>query len=165
MLDWKVLGKHTLPVGIQDAWTDQLRMFAEKSKDGERFLRLLDQADIAYKFDTIRELHVFLVKFSPEMDMKELEYFRDQIEVMRKKARVVMVSLEGEKQNSTVVISADQEWNEYKVRNEERIKEHTDSINFSSRSTLALASPLCWYVTHCFSFLTAFPESMISPAL
>ena len=126
MLDWKVLGKHTLPVGIQDAWTDQLRMFAEKSKDGERFLRLLDQADIAYKFDTIRELHVFLVKFSPEMDMKELEYFRDQIEVMRKKARVVMVSLEGEKQKSTVVISADREWNEYQVRNEERIKEHIE---------------------------------------
>jgi hypothetical protein len=133
MLDWKVLGKHTLPVGIQDAWTDQLRSLAGKREDGERFLQMMDRADIAYKFDTIRELHVFLVKFAPETDMKDLEYFRDQIEVMRKSARVVMVSVDGTKQMSTVVISADQERNEYQMRNEERnqgqIEEQKAAVN------------------------------------
>jgi hypothetical protein len=126
MLDWKVLGKHTLPVGIQDAWTDQLRSLAGKREDGERFLQMMDRADIAYKFDTIRELHVFLVKFAPETDMKDLEYFRDQIEVMRKSARLVMISVDGKKQMCTVVISADQERNEYQIRNEERNLEHIE---------------------------------------
>lgn len=129
-----MLGKKTLPVGIQDTWTDQLRMFAGKRKDGKRFMEMLDRADIAYKFDTIRELHVFLVKFSPETDMKDLEYFRDQIEIMRKSARVVMVSLEGEKQNSTVVISADREWNEYQARNEERINEHIEEEKAAAKA-------------------------------
>lgn len=137
-----MLGKHTLPVGIQDAWTDQLRMFAGKRKDGERFLKMLDKADIAYKFDTIRELHVFLVKFAPETDMKDLEYFRDQIEVMRKAERAVMISLEGEKQNSTVVISADQEWNEYRYRNDERVKEHLAEEKAAAKTKAKVKRPV-----------------------
>ena len=59
MLDWKVLGKKTLPVGIQDTWESRIKELAAKKEDGEKFLALFHKADITYKFDTIRELHIF----------------------------------------------------------------------------------------------------------
>ena len=120
MLDWKVLGKKTLPVGIQDAWIDQLRLLAGKKDDGQRFLEMMDIADIAYKFDTIRELHIFQVKFSADVEKEDLEYFAGYVEKLQKSARVVMVSLEGKKQKATVVLSSDQDINEYIQRQKER---------------------------------------------
>lgn len=121
MMDWKVLGKKTLPVGIQDTWEDQLIALAKKKGDGEKFLKLMQKASIAYRFDTIRELHVFNVELPPKTSMKDMEYMRDYIQSLRKAARAPMVSLEGKEQKSTVVISAEPQVNEY----EERQKEHT----------------------------------------
>ncbi|OPY31251.1 MAG: hypothetical protein A4E32_01701 [Methanomassiliicoccales archaeon PtaU1.Bin124] len=118
MLEWKVLGKKTLPVGIQDTWESQLEALAKKREDSAKFLKMMGKADIAYKFDTIRELHIFQVTLPSKTSMADLEYFRDYIQTLRKSARAVMVSLEGKEQKSTVVISADEDVNEYQVRRE-----------------------------------------------
>jgi len=126
MLEWKVLGKKTLPVGIQDTWEDQLVALAKKRKDSADFLKLMAKADIAYRFDTIRELHVFQVTFPSDTSMDELEYFRDYVQLLRKSARAVMVSLEGKEQKSTVVITADEHVNEYQRRQEHHEKNPMD---------------------------------------
>ena len=133
MLEWKILGKKTLPVGIQDAWESQLEAFAKKKDDGAKFLKLMAKADIAYKFDTIRELHIFQVTFPAKTSMADLEYFRDYIEKLRKSARVVMVSLEGKEQRSTVVISADEDINEYRLRRETHEKNPMDRSNLEKQ--------------------------------
>jgi hypothetical protein len=118
MLDWKVLGKQTLPVGIQVTWEDQLVALAKKKEDSAKFLEMMAKADIAYRFDTVRELHIFQVTLPRTTSMKDLEYFRDYVQMLRKSARAVMVSLEGKEQKSTVVIAADDYVNEYAVRRE-----------------------------------------------
>ena len=126
MLDWKVLGKKTLPVGIQDTWEDQLVALAKKREDGAKFLEMMKKGDIAYRFDTIRELHIFQVTFPSDTEMEDLEYFRDYIQTLRKAARAVMVSLEGKEQKSTVVISAEEQVNEYKLRQQTHEKNPMD---------------------------------------
>lgn len=126
MMEWKVLGKKTLPVGIQDTWEDQLVALAKKREDSAKFLKMMGKADIAYKFDTIRELHVFQVTFKSDTSMEDLEYFKDYIQTLRKAARAVMVSLEGKEQKSTVVISADENVNEYRLRQEQHDKNPMD---------------------------------------
>lgn len=123
MLDWKVLGKKTLPVGIQDTWESRIEELAGKKEDGKKFLTMFKKGDIAYKFDTIRELHIFEVKMPPKTSMKDLEYMKDYIVSLRKSARAPMVSLEGVEQKSTVVISGDDYVNEYALRQEAKKQE------------------------------------------
>jgi hypothetical protein len=116
MLDWKVLGKKTLPVGIQDAWESRIEELAGKKEDGKMFLAMFHKAEITYRFDTIRELHIFTLQMPPTTKMNELEAMRDYIQSLRRSARAPMVSLEGKEQRSTVVISADEDYNEYAYR-------------------------------------------------
>ncbi|QLH75172.1 MAG: hypothetical protein HPY73_06785 [Methanomassiliicoccales archaeon] len=122
MLDWKVLGKKTLPVGIQDTWESRIKELAAKKEDGEKFLALFHKADITYKFDTIRELHIFHLQMPPTTSMDELNYMKDYIQALRRAARSPMVSLEGKEQKSTVVISGDEIVNEYALRHPEYMK-------------------------------------------
>ncbi|MCE5297069.1 MAG: hypothetical protein LLG16_08215 [Euryarchaeota archaeon] len=119
-MDWKVLGKQTLPVGIQVNWESRIEELAGKKEDGKRFLAMFHEAEITYKFDTIRELHIFMVEMPPKTSMKDLEYMKEYIQSLRRSARSPMVSLEGKEQKSTVVISANEDVNEYALRHQEK---------------------------------------------
>lgn len=120
MLDWKVLGKQTLPVGIQVNWESRIEELAGKKEDGKRFLAMFHKADITYKFDTIREMHIFMLEMPSKTSMKDLEFMKDYIQSLRRSARSPMVSLEGKEQKSTVVISANEDVNEYALRHQEK---------------------------------------------
>jgi hypothetical protein len=116
MLEWKVLGKKTLPVAIQDNWEEQLRALSARKKDKERFLTMLDSADISYFFDTIHEIHTFLIKLLFETTDEDLVFFEDFIKKIRRSAKEPMVSLEGEEQDSVIIITADMERDDYQAR-------------------------------------------------
>jgi hypothetical protein len=116
MLEWKVLGKKTLPVAIQDNWEEQLRALSARKKDKERFLTMLDSADISYFFDTIHEIHTFFIKLLFETTDDDLVFFEDFIKKIRRSAKEPMVSLEGEEQDSVIIITADMERDDYQAR-------------------------------------------------
>lgn len=120
MLDWKVLGKKTLPVGIQDTWESRIEELAMKKEDGKKFLAMFRKAEITYKFDTIRELHIFTLQMPKKTSMESLNEMRDYIQSLRRSARAPMVSLEGKEQKSTIVLTADEIVNEYALRHEEQ---------------------------------------------
>jgi hypothetical protein len=116
MLEWKVLGKETLPVAIQDNWEERLRALSARKKDRERFLTMLDSADISYFFDTIHEIHTFFIKLLFETTDEDLAFFEDFIRKIRRSAKEPMVSLEGEEQDSVIIITADRERDDYQAR-------------------------------------------------
>jgi hypothetical protein len=120
MLEWKVLGMKTLPVAIQDNWEGQLRVRSARKKDKERFLAMLDSADIYYFFDTIREIHTFLIKLPVETTDDDLAFFEGFIMRIKRSSKDPLVSLEGEEQNSVIIITADKERDDYEARQEKR---------------------------------------------
>jgi len=120
MLEWKVLGKETLPVAMQDNWEEQLRALSVRKKDKERFLAMLDSAEISYFFDTIHEIHTFLIKLLIDTTNEDLVFFEGFIKRVRRSAKAPMVSLEGEEQASVIIITADKERDDYEARQEKR---------------------------------------------
>jgi hypothetical protein len=122
MLEWKVLGKKTLPVAIQDNWEEQLRALSARKKEKERFLTMLDSADISYFFDTIHEIHTFFIKLPFDTTDEDLVFFEDFMKKIRRSAKEPTVSLEGEEQNSVIVITADKERDDYQARQATRVE-------------------------------------------
>ena len=67
---WKVLGVETIILINADAvWTKRLLELSRRRKDAPKFQELLAKANIRYFFDTIREVHMFLIFSSPPMLM------------------------------------------------------------------------------------------------
>jgi hypothetical protein len=113
---WKVFGVTTNLVAAGDVWQKQLVKLAGKKKDKERFLELNQKADVNYMFDTIREVHIFYVKFPEGTDMEDLKFFEHFILKITKAAKEPTLEYAGEAQKFMVVISAESEMNEYMER-------------------------------------------------
>ena len=125
---WKVFGVATNLVAAGDVWQKQLVKLAGRKKDKERFLELNQKADINYMFDTIREVHIFYVKFPEGTDMEDLKFFENFILKITKAAKEPTLEYAEVPQKFMVVISAESEFNDYLERQKTR-DERTTAMN------------------------------------
>ena len=114
---WKVLGVETAIIAAGDIWKSRMFELSSRKKDAPKFRELLSQANIRYYFDTIREVHVFYVRFPSNVDLPELEFFRDFIIKLEKSAKVPVIEFENEAQTHTTIISSDEEVDDHVGRN------------------------------------------------
>jgi hypothetical protein len=117
---WKVFGVATNLVAAGDVWQNQLVKLSGRKKDKERFLELNHRADVSHMFDTIREVHIFYVKFPEGTKMEDLRFFEHFVLKITKAAKDPAIEFQGEAQKFMVVISAETEMNEYMERQKTR---------------------------------------------
>ena len=120
MLDWRILGKSALPVSVQSVWEEQVVALSARKKGRDHFLKLWNMADLSYFFDTIIEVHAFYIRLPPTTSKADVLFMEDFLRRIIKSAKAPLVSLEGLKQNSTIVITADKEYDDYSLRQSER---------------------------------------------
>ncbi len=114
---WKVLGVETPIIAAGDVWIDKMSELSSRKKDAPKFRELLSKANIRYYFDTIREVHVFYVKFPSDVELPDLEFFRDFIIKLEKSSKIPVVEYDGESQVHTTIISSDEEQDDHVGRN------------------------------------------------
>ncbi len=117
---WKVLGVETILVDADKVWVDQLLALSQRRKDSPKFRELLAMANVRYYFDTIREVHMFSLRFPSSVTMEELEFLKEFILKLYKAAKVPVVEFEGASQLSSVVLSSDEEQDDPKKKGSSR---------------------------------------------
>jgi len=129
---WKVLGVETIMINADTVWADRLIALSQRRKDGPRFRELLKKADRRYFFATIREIHVFYLKFPPTVTMEELEFMKEFIMKLHAAAKAPVVEFDGEAQRASVAMTSEEDVDDHKGRNKwwekEEDQEETQSI-------------------------------------
>lgn len=114
---WKVLGVETPIIAAGDVWIEKMSELSSRKKDAPKFRELLSKANVRYYFDTIREVHVFYVRFPYDVELPDLEFFRDFIVKIEKSSKLPIVEYDGESQVHTTIISSDEEQDDHVGRN------------------------------------------------
>lgn len=114
---WKVLGVETPIIAAGDVWMDKMSELSSRKKDAPKFRELLSKANVRYYFDTVREVHVFYVRFPYDVKLADLEFFRDFIIKLEKSSKTPVVEYDGESQVHTTIISSDEEKDDHVGRN------------------------------------------------
>jgi len=126
----KVLGKESLPVAVGDTWQERIVELSKRRKGADRFKALLQQADLRYFHDAIRDIHTFMLRFDPNTDMEDVRFVHDFILKVHESAKAPVVEYDGAPQRFTVVLTAEEEQDDHKKRNAwwEEEKEETQAI-------------------------------------
>lgn len=114
---WKVLGVETPIIAAGDVWIEKMSELSSRKKDAPKFRELLSKANVRYYFDTVREVHVFYIRFPYDIELLDLEFFRDFIIKIEKSSKLPVVEYDGESQVHTTIISSDEEQDDHVGRN------------------------------------------------
>lgn len=129
---WKVLGVETIMINADAVWADRLIALSKRRKDGPRFRELFEKAERRYFFDTIREIHVFYLRFPPTVTREDLEFVKEFIVKLHAAAKAPIVEFDGEPQLASVALTSEEDVDAHKGRNNwwenEDEKEETQSI-------------------------------------
>ncbi|MBI0583017.1 MAG: hypothetical protein ISF22_02185 [Methanomassiliicoccus sp.] len=115
---WKVLGVETIMINADAVWADRLVALSQRRKESPRFRELLAMADIRYFFDTIREIHVFYLRFPPSVSMDDLEFIKSFIMKLHAAAKAPLVEFDGESQRASVAMTSEEDIDDHKKRND-----------------------------------------------
>ncbi len=114
---WKVLGVETIMIKADEVWVDRLTNLSKRKRDSPRFRELLGKADLRYFYDTVRNVHVFFLKFPPTVTMEELEFLRDYIVKLHAAANVPVVEFDGVPQRASGAMTSEEDVDDHKKRN------------------------------------------------
>jgi hypothetical protein len=117
---WKVLGVEGTIPAFGEIWKQRLIELSKRKKDQERFLKMMKDSDVRYVLDAIREVHVFMVYLPTKYGREDLEFFKDFVVKATKSAKVPTLEFDGMVQNHGVVITVQEDWNDYEWRRKNR---------------------------------------------
>ncbi len=119
---WKVFGVEGTIPAFAEIWKQRMIDLSKRKKDRERFLAMLEESDVRYVLDAIREVHMFMVYLPTKYDREDLIFFKEFVTKATKSAKVPTLELNGVPQVYGVVITAQEDENEYAERRKNRYK-------------------------------------------
>jgi hypothetical protein len=125
---WKVFGITTNLVAAGDVWQNMLVKLSERKKDKGKFLELNQKAEVSCVFDTVREIHIFYVRFPDSTEMEDLKFFEHFVVKLTKSTKAPTLEYQGVAQKFMVVITAEADMNEYSERQKTR-DERAQALN------------------------------------
>jgi hypothetical protein len=123
---WKVLGVQTVMVNADGVWYDRLMELSQRRKGAPLFREIMSKGDVRYFFDTIPEIHVFFVRFPPNVTIEELNFVKDFIMMLHAAAKVPVVEFDGESQMVSVALTSEEDRDDHKKRNKWWVTEEED---------------------------------------
>ena len=119
---WKVFGEECVMVQFGSMWAERMRDLSKRRKDRERFIALLDQADMAHYLDVHQQLHVFKMRLPESCTVDDVEFLKTFIQRIIRSVEYPMVDLDGEEQRAALMIMAEEPADEHHVRMSEWYK-------------------------------------------
>jgi hypothetical protein len=119
---WKVFGEECVMVQFGPMWADRMRDLSKRRKDRDRFIALLDQADMAHYLDIHQKLHVFKMRLPESCTVDDVEFLKTFVQRIIKTTEYPMVELDDEEQKAALMIIAKEPEDEHQVRMSEWYK-------------------------------------------
>jgi hypothetical protein len=117
---WKVLGEETVIPKMGDVWVERMVQLSRRRKDKDRFIKTLQDAEVRYVFDAIREVNTFIVTLPPKYKHEDLVFMRSYVDRMDKSLKFPVVEYEGAAQRYSIIFTSDEDEDDYKWRKEHR---------------------------------------------
>jgi hypothetical protein len=117
---WKVFGVEGTIPAFSEIWKMRMIEFSKRKKDRERFLKMIEESEVHYVLDAIREVHVFTVYLPKKYGRDDLLFFKDFVIKATKSAKVPTLEFDGVAQPNGVVITSQEDFNDYAWRRENR---------------------------------------------
>jgi hypothetical protein len=119
---WKVFGVEGTIPAFAEIWKLRMIELSKRKKDRERFLQMIEDSDVRYVLDAIREVHVFMVYLPAKYGREDLVFFKEFVVKTTKSAKMPTLEFDGMMQNHGVVITTQEEEDEYAERRKVRSK-------------------------------------------
>jgi hypothetical protein len=119
---WKVLGVEGTIPAFAEIWKQRMIELSKRKKDRERFLEMIDDSDIRYVLDAIREVHMFMVYLPTKYSREDLVFFKEFVIKITKSIKMPTLEYNGTAQTHGVVITAQEDEDEYSERRKNRHK-------------------------------------------
>ncbi|MHC1709052.1 MAG: hypothetical protein AB9819_01400 [Methanomassiliicoccales archaeon] len=119
---WKVFGEEGVMVQFGLLWKERMIELSKRRKDRDRFLELLEKAEISHYLDIHQRLHVFRMDLPPTCTPEDVEFLKGFVQRILKSTPYPMVDLDGEEQKAALVISAEEPEDEHTSRMSEWYK-------------------------------------------
>ena len=117
---WKVLGEETVIPKMGDVWFERMVQLSRRRKDKDRFIKTLQDADVRYVFDAIREVNTFIVTLPPKYGHEDLEFMRAFVSRVDKSLKFPVVEYDGVAQRYSIIFTSEVEEDDYRWRKEHR---------------------------------------------
>jgi hypothetical protein len=114
---WKVLGVETSILKAGQVWKERMSQLSRRKKGREKFLRVLDKADVNHWFDAQEELHVLYIQFPEDTDAQDMHFFKGFVVKTIKGISDPVIDFDGIPQRFTIVMTAEEEENVFQSVN------------------------------------------------
>lgn len=119
---WKVFGVEGTIPAFAEIWKQRMTELSKRKKDRERFLKMIEESEVRYVLDAIREVHIFMVYLPVKYCREELIFFKEFVMKTTKSVKMPALELDGVAQTYGVVITAQENENDYAERRKNRFK-------------------------------------------
>lgn len=113
---WKVFGEEGVMIRFGPLWKERMIELSKRRKDRERFLGLLEMAEITHYLDIHQKLHVFRMDLPTTCTPDDVEFLKGFVQRIIKSTEHPMVDLDGEEQKAALIISAEEPEDEHTSR-------------------------------------------------
>lgn len=113
---WKVFGEEGVMVQFGTLWTARMRDLSKRRKDRDRFLALLDSAEVTHYLDIHQKMHVFKMTLPISCTVEDVEFLKGFVQRILKSVEYPMVDLDGEEQRAALIITAEESVDEHSER-------------------------------------------------
>jgi len=113
---WKVFGEEGVMVQFGTLWTARMRDLSKRRKDRDRFLELLDSAEVTHYLDIHQRMHVFKMSLPSSCTVEDVEFLKGFVQRILKSVEYPMVDLDGEEQRAALIITAEESVDEHRER-------------------------------------------------
>jgi hypothetical protein len=117
---WRVFGVEGTIPAFAEIWKQRMIELSKRKKDRERFLKMIEDSEVRYVLDAIREVHVFMVYLPTKYKREELLFFKEFTVKASKSAKVPTLEYNGVSQPTGIVITSQEDENDYLWRRQHR---------------------------------------------
>ncbi|HHD15951.1 MAG TPA: hypothetical protein ENK47_04520 [Euryarchaeota archaeon] len=111
---WKVLGEKINLIQAGEIWKNRILELSRRKKGRPKFVKMLEEADVKYWFNTVDEVHVFFIKLPASYGSEEVKFMKDFIMKVIRSSADPVIEFAGEPLRYTVVITSEEEEDVYR---------------------------------------------------
>ncbi len=117
---WKVFGVEGTVPAFSEIWKMRLIELSKRKKERERFLKMMEESEVRYLLDAIREVNVFMVYLPKKYGREDLLFLKDFVVKVTKAAKMPVLEFNGVAQANAVIITSAEDENDYAWRRQNR---------------------------------------------
>ena len=128
---WKVLGKEAVIPTMADIWRERALELTKRKKDKERFLKLLEDAEMRVVLDGVRETWMFILNLPEKTKRSDLEFMARWLSGLSKSAKSPLLEMDGVSQPVSIAVTSEEYADDYSFRSGHRkqmLEEEEESL-------------------------------------